>query len=379
MKAISQGSWKIVSTLGIVLLLAIIALNIRLSYAQAPAPRPEPDASKPAEAVFKNIQVLKGVPSDQVQPAMQFITASLGVQCAFCHVQGHFDQDDKKPKQTARDMMKMMFAINKENFNGHREVTCNTCHRGNLRPMAVPEITEAAMMPAGEAQQAAQGAPSGPSADQILAKYVTALGGASAINKVSSRVQTGTSTFGGYSVPIEIYSKAPEKRISIMKMPNAESVTAYDGTSGWMSSTGRPLREMNSAEQEAAKMDADLHFATDVQQEFSDWRVLPQEKVGDHETQVLRGRMPDNPPIKLYFDAQSGLLLRLVRYAETPLGNNPTQIDYSDYRDVDGVKVPFIWAVSRPGNHFTIQIEKTQQNVPIDDAKFAKPPASSQP
>jgi hypothetical protein len=89
--------------------------------------------------------------------------------------------------------------------------------------------------------------------------------------------------------------------------------------------------------------------------------------------------MPDNPPIKLYFDAQSGLLLRLVRYAETPLGNNPTQIDYSDYRDVDGVKVPFIWAVSRPGNHFTIQIEKTQQNVPIDDAKFAKPPASSQP
>jgi hypothetical protein len=162
-------------------------------------------------------------------------------------------------------------------------------------------------------------------------------------------------------------------------MGSAESITAYDGTNGWMSSTGRPVREMNAADLEASKMDADLHFATDVKDEFSDWRVLPGEKVGDHEAQVVRGRMADKPPLKLYFDEQSGLLVRLVRYAETPLGNNPTQIDYSDYRDVDGVKVPFKWTVSRPGNSFTIQIAKTEQNIPVDDAKFARPNPPAQP
>jgi photosynthetic reaction center cytochrome c subunit len=379
MKVIPRNFWKFISTLGIFILLAIIAFSIRSSYAQTQAPLPGPSASQPAEAVFKNIQVLKGVPSDQIQPAMQFITASLGAQCSFCHVQGHFDSDDKKPKLAARHMMTMMFAINKDNFGGHTAVTCNTCHRGNVRPMGVPEITEAAMMPRSEAPEGEQAAANGPSADQILAKYVAALGGADAINKVTSRVQTGTAAFGGYNTPIDIYSKAPEMRVSIMKMPNAESTTAYNGTSGWLVSTGHPLHEMNSADLEAAKMDADLHFATNISKQFPDWRVLPNEKVGDHDAVVIRGRKPGEPPLKLYFDPQSGLLVRLVRYAETPLGNNPTQIDYADYRDVDGVKVPFKWTVARPGNSFTIQIDKTQQNVPVDDAKFAKPNAPAQP
>ena len=377
MKLTPSLSWKFASIGGLVFLLAIIVFGIRPSYAQEPAKQSGPGTSKPAEEVFKNIKILKGIPSDQLIPSMQFITAALGVQCQFCHVDGHFDQDDKPPKEAARHMMTMMFAINKDNFRGHREVTCNTCHRGSVHPMAVPEISEAAMtIPRSEAPEAA---PNGPSADQILAKYVTGLGGASAIDKVSSRVQTGTATFGGHDTPIEIYSKAPEKRVSIMKMGSTESVTAYDGTSGWMSSTGRPIREMNTADLEASKMDADLHFATNVKSEFSDWRVLPAEKVGDHEAQVIRGRIPEKPPLKLYFDKQSGLLVRLVRYAETPLGNNPTQIDYSDYRDVDGVKVPFKWTVSRPGNSFTIQIAKTEQNVPVDDSKFAKPTAPAQP
>lgn len=376
MKLTPSLSWKFASIGGLVFLLAIIAFSIRPGYAQEQAKPSAPNAPKPAEEVYKNIKILKGVPSDQLIPSMQFITAALGVQCQFCHVDGHFDQDDKPPKEAARHMMQMMFAIDKDNFHGHTEVTCNTCHRGSVHPMSVPEISEAAMtMPRSEAPQPAA---NDPSADQILGKYVAALGGASAIDKVSSQVQTGTATFRGHDSPIEIYSKAG-KRVSIMKMPNVESVTAYDGTNGWMSSTGRPVREMNAADLEASKMDADLHFATDVKAEFSDWRVLPAEKVGDHETLVVRGRMADKPPLKLYFDEQSGLLVRLVRYAETPLGNNPTQIDYSDYRDVDGVKVAFKWIISRPGNSFTIQIAKTEQNVRVDDAKFAKPSAPAQP
>src|SRR5246127_5223920 len=89
---------------------------------------------KKAEEQFKNIQVLKGVPAEQVFPTMQFIAASLGVECEFCHVHDAFEKDDKKPKQTARKMMEMMYAINRDNFDGHREVTCYSCHRGNAHP-----------------------------------------------------------------------------------------------------------------------------------------------------------------------------------------------------------------------------------------------------
>src|ERR1700720_2234769 len=82
---------------------------------------------KKAEEQFKNIQVLKGVPAEQIFPTMQFISASLGVECEFCHVHNAFEKDDKKPKQTARKMIDMSFAINKDNFGGHRKVTFNSC------------------------------------------------------------------------------------------------------------------------------------------------------------------------------------------------------------------------------------------------------------
>src|ERR1700751_2108444 len=97
-------------------------------------------APKKAEEQFKNIQVLKGIPAEQVFPTMQFITASLGVECEFCHVQNAFDKDDKKPKQAARKMMQMMFAINKDNCAGPREVTCSSCHRGIAHPAAIPSV-----------------------------------------------------------------------------------------------------------------------------------------------------------------------------------------------------------------------------------------------
>ncbi len=119
-------------------LLAIGGIVIGGAKAQSsgmPAKVANAAGPKKAEEQFKNIQALKGVPADQVFPAMQFITASLGVECQFCHVEGAFEKDDKKTKQTARKMMEMMFAINKDNFEGHREVTCYSCHRGSTTPV----------------------------------------------------------------------------------------------------------------------------------------------------------------------------------------------------------------------------------------------------
>ncbi|PYX86972.1 MAG: hypothetical protein DMG68_13380, partial [Acidobacteria bacterium] len=148
---------------------------------------------------------------------------------------------------------------------------------------------------------------------------------------------------------------------------------------GWLGSPGRPAHEMSTAESQAARLDAELHLATEIRHIFQDFKVGVAEKIGGREATLVIASREGQPPVKLYFDRDSGLLLRMVRYTESPLGLNPTQIDYSDYRDESGVKTPFRWTIARPGGRFTIQINKIQQNVPVDDAKFQEPPAPSEP
>ena len=336
-----------------------------------------PDPRK-AEDAFKNIQVLKGVPADQLIPAMQFITASLGVECDYCHVQGAFDKDEKKPKEVARKMMQMMFAIDKESFAGQRAITCYSCHRGATKPVGIPVISneEKPVMETGGAG-GNESAASEPAPDEILGKYIRALGGADALQKISSRVEKGTMTAaGGRQFPVDIFTRAPDKRASIMHMPNGDSITVFDGKDGWLGVPGRPVREMSGSDAEAAKQDATLAFPLHVREMFSEIQAGAPEKIGDHTANVIVGSNPGQAPVRLYFDEPSGLLVRLLRYSESPLGRNPTRIDYSDYRDQGGTKVPFRWTVARPAGRFTIQVEKIEDNVPVDDGRFAKPAAT---
>jgi len=339
---------------------------------QLPAPSEAPP--RLAEEQFKNIQTLKGIAADQVVPSMQFIAASLGVECEYCHVHGAMEKDDKKPKVTARKMIAMMMAINKDNFEGRREVTCFSCHRGTKDPVATPVISDEETKPESEGRQTGEAKPALPGAEQLLDKYLAALGGAHALQKISTRVQKGTVTaFGGERLPVEIYSKGPDKRLSVMHLKGGDSVTAFDGNQGWLGVPGR-THLMSGAENAAARMDADLYFAVHVKSLYQKFRVAPGEKLDGHDTFLVIGRNEGEPPLQLYFDRQSGLLIRLVRYAETPLGRNPTQIDYADYRDSGGVMLPFRWTLGRPGNRFTVQIDQLQHNIPVDDARFVAPP-----
>ncbi|MGA2643815.1 MAG: c-type cytochrome [Candidatus Sulfotelmatobacter sp.] len=364
--------------LGIAMISAVCAVA-GLAKAQSGAPSQTADDHGPKTAVeqFKNIQVLKDIPADQLIPAMQFITASLGVECEFCHVQGAFEKDDKKPKQTARKMMEMMFTINKDNFEGHREVTCYACHRGNTDPVAIPLVMTEESKPAMEEAKKPEGAgakePSGPAADQLFDQYVSAVGGTTAIERISSRVMQGTITFGDKNMPIDIYSKDPDMRVSLTHTPDGDSITAFDGHEGWLGVPKRPVREMHGPDVDAASMDADLHFPAHLKTMFSEAKVQGTEKVDGHNAYLVVGQREGKTPLRLYFDEQSGLLVRLVRFGETPLGRLPTQIDYADYRETGGVKIPYRWTLARPGGRFTIQVSDLKQNVPVDDAKFTKP------
>jgi outer membrane lipoprotein-sorting protein len=371
-----------------------LALGAALAEAQAQSGAPQqapaqaaPETPKPkvSEEVFKNIQVLKGVSVEQWQATMQYMASSLGVECNFCHVGEAREKDDKKQKQIARKMIEMTRALNKDIPEVQARVTCFACHHGVQEPVFTPPVADENWTPAPRrgpaaaagAEPAAAPAVAPITVDQVLEKYTQAMGGADAIQKITSRVSKGALAMGGGNpTPIEIFAKAPDKRISVMRQPNGrESATAYDGKTGWLGGSGQPAREMNAAETAAARFDADLHFAAHVKQSLVQLRVVRPDKIGDREMNVVIGRVAGQPPMRLYFDKETGLLVRLVRFVETALGRLPTQIDYADYRDADGVKVPFRWSIARPNGRFTIQLEQVQQNVPIDDAKFAAPAA----
>jgi len=336
----------------------------------------------PAPVTYKNLTtLLKDSPPDQIGPAMQFMATSLGVECTFCHVPGKMEADDKSAKKTAREMIAMTAEINKTHFGGRPQISCNSCHRGAARPVATPAVMESDASPAPVATPATA-APQGQTAAtpaEILSKYVEALGGEAAMKRITSRHMKGNVITGGTQTPIELFTKAPNKRVSVTH-GSSDSFTAFDGTGGWMGNTGRPAREMSASEAGAAGLDAEFYLGLRLPELYAQLRRGRPETINGVECEVLNGSNPaaaaaTRPPVRLYFDRKSGLLVRMVRFAETPLGRMPTQVDYADYRDVEGVKTPFRWTLSRPNGRFTIQIGEQKVNVPLDDAKFVRPVA----
>jgi photosynthetic reaction center cytochrome c subunit len=332
---------------------------------------------KAVQPRFRNLQVLKDIPPDQLIPAMQFISASLGVECEFCHVRDAFDKDDKQTKQTARRMIRMMFALDADQFRGERAVTCYTCHRGSAKPVSIPMVDSTAPYVSearSTANLAAQGRTDLPSADDVIKKYIRGVGGAAAIQNVLSRVENGTVTFGGGpSFPVEILSKSPARQAMIVHLPAGDSSAVFDSQNGWFRSPASPVRDMPEADIEGAKLDADLQFPINVETTYQELKVIRTERINDRDAILLFATNSSGPPLELYFDRETGLLLRQMRFGSSPVGLNPTQIDYGDYKRFDGVQVPLHIVITRPNRTLNIHLLQVTQNVPVDDAKFAHP------
>ena len=346
-----------------------------------------------AETVFKNLQVLKGIPVDQFMGTMGFFAASLGLNCTDCHAAesaGNWQRfaDDTPLKQTARKMVLMTNAINKANFGGMRMVTCYLCHRGNQRPEITPSLAEQYGTPPPEDPDKVEilaQAIAGPSADQILDKYIQAIGGARQVANLTSFAAKGT--YIGYDtdqqkVPLELYAQAPNQRTTIVHTLIGDSTTTYDGRAGWIASTDKPvpLLGLSGGDLDGVRVDADLSFPARIKQDFTKWRAgFPATTIDDREVQIVEADTVGGSRIKLYFDKQSGLLVRQVRYNYTLVGINPTHIEYSDYRRVAGVMVPFHWVVTWTDGQATIQLTDVQPNATINGEKFAKPSPAPPP
>jgi len=364
----------------------VCLLGSMLASGQA---RPEPRPLM-ADQVHKNIQVLKGLPENQFMATMGFFSASLGENCSYCHVAesgGSWEKyaDDNDHKRTARAMIGMMNAINKSYFGGRRVVTCYSCHRGGEHPDVTPSIADLyGPPPTKEPDQIVEGPAKGPTADQILDKYIQALGGAQRLASLTSFSAKGA--YQGYADekhPVEVFAKAPGQLTTIVHTPGGDTTTTYDGRAAWIAAppTDRPvpMLDLTGGDLDGAKLDAALAFPARIKQALTQWRAGFPSIIDDRPVQLVQGTSDGRYPVNLYFDGQSGLLVRLVRYTDSPVGLNPTQIDYADYREVAGVKMPFRWTVSWLDGRATIELSEVQPNAPIDAAKFARPATPPRP
>jgi photosynthetic reaction center cytochrome c subunit len=349
------------------------------AWAQQPPPMP----GKTAEQVYKNIQVLRGLPADLVFPEMRLFAGALGGNCEFCHVAGDTSKDDKITKRTARQMIVMVTTLNKTSFGGKTEVTCYTCHRGSSQP-----VTEAVLPTVERSPEELEEKPALPSVDAILTKYIQALGGETAIRKVTSRLIMGTQTIptggGGrisVSAQLERHIKAPNLLLNVYHTDKFTISDGFDGMSAWSQDAKGAVSSPGSFDLVRAKRNADLYAALKLKQEYGDLDVVQMEKVNNHDTYVLQASAQNSGVVeKLYFDVQTGLLLRTLMLQPTPLGNFPSEVDYDDYRDTgSGVKVPFLVSTTPAltstalATTSTLRVEKVQDNVTIDDGKLVRP------
>ncbi len=350
--------------------LVLLALCTGLAGAQDPFDKAAPD--KKAADAFQNIKVLNDDPSTSVRGAMVYFNTALGVGCEGCHDLQAFDKDTKNMKKTAREMITMTREINKAAFKGQMRVTCYTCHQGNGQPTAVPAIPKLVntqppftRFPQGQA----------PKAEDIVTKYQTALGGAERLSKIKTLVVKGSETEpDGKTGSLELRVEAPDKVYVEVRTPERAVTEVSDGKDAWGKASGQGPAGVYHLTDELAPLlahEAEIYPGSRILAAAAAMRVFGTTKVGDRDVLVMfpGQRTPTND--RLFFDKETGLLLRQVYSVQTLFGTLPTQIDYEDYRDVEGVKVPFRVKISRPAGTWTRTIGAVQQNAAVEEASFA--------
>ena len=388
----------------------------------AQAPGQPPGGGRGGPQPPKNIQVLKDVPPDQLMLTMQYIAASLGVQCTYCHVQGQNDLDDKETKKTAREMMQMVDKLNATFFDGKPRVSCASCHNGRSKPVRTPPLsiemtpeqaTAAAAArgrggrggPGGAAQAGAPGAPGGrgrgaepppppeptETVDEIIAKYVQALGGQPALQNAKTRVMTGTVTSRDLQTSnVTVQEKATgEYRIDIATQPiptiratNGKTAWTVGGGGGRGGGGGAPPdapRDLAGFPMQQGLRLADFALPLHLKARYETLLVnKAYETIDGKQVVVMTGRPYPNVTEQLSFDRATGLLLRRVVLTGSGgvgfnIMNLPEQIDYSDYRDVGGLKVPHTIRHATWNQVTTERLTDVKINAPVADTIFAKP------
>jgi Photosynthetic reaction centre cytochrome C subunit len=317
---------------------------------------------------FKSIKVLNDMPSDQMGKVMNQMSSSLGVNCAFCHASndGDYEKEGNEHKNTAREMITMTFELNKKYFNGRPEINCNSCHNGKSHPQ--PSFPLVAAKPAeGRPKQPAKL----PTIDEILMKYETALGGKAKIAKVTSRqIKSQRIEPDGKTMEAEeMWQKADKSRIDTTYGKTIISET-FDGTIVSKTSDGAKI-DLQADESDNIKRDAQIFANPDLKKIYAQMDVRFFDKIDGREVWTVQATTADKKRENLVFDATTGFLVRRSASTRTVLGNFVYQVNYEDYKDFGGVKLPTTMKFAVPGIYWTRKILDVKNNVNIDDAKFS--------
>lgn len=313
---------------------------------------------------FKNIKVLNDIPADQLGRVMNIISASLGVKCSFCHVGEDFEKDDKKEKNTAREMLKMTFELNQRHFKGRLEISCNTCHNGREHPVTLPNLNPPPEPPRPEQPKVK------PTGDQIIEKYVAALGGTAKLAAIKTRyVKANRIEPGGEVVePEELWFDGKKYALSTIYGDTVVS-EGYNGASAWKSSGSTPIA-LRPDEAEQIRREAELFVPADLKAVYPRFDFRQVDVLDGRPVNVVFATTASGARERLLFDVQTGLLLRRSASSPTVLGNYVYQVDYSDYKPIGGVRVPTTIHYSMPSVRWTRRIVLVRNNVQVDKAKF---------
>ena len=334
-----------------------------------------------SDKYFKNVKVLTGIPVDEFMGTMGLFSAALSYCCGDCHTGAGTDnpkwEDDPPRKIMARRMAAMVKTINKDNFGGGNSVTCWTCHRGSPSPSVTPSIDTIYGEPLAFPSDTVVTAKSGvPTLDQIFDKYIQAIGGAGPAGRITSYTAKGTSHLFGETRedPVEIYAKAPDELATFVHQRGGDLARTFDGRDAWVMLPLTVVGEypLSASAREGGKLDAELAFPWRIKQFFQNWTVGVPTTLDSRDMYVVQGRAT-GILATFYFDKQTGLLTRMIRYANSAVGRVPTQIDYSDYRAVNGVMMPFKWTFGWVSGREEYSITGYQANAAVDAAKFARP------
>jgi len=367
---------------GVMAAVAAACLIVEIgAAAQSAPPQAAADKVPLSQEVFKSVEILKGIPVDTFFETMGMFANAMGNDCTFCHVsKAYFDKTafaEVTPRmQRARQMLTMMNDLNERYFAGRTRVTCFTCHGGSQAPRSEPDLAIQYSEPMEDPNARDFPVDTRVTADQVFDKYVTALGGAERVGRLTSYTARGT--YAGFDtsnekVPIELYAKAPNQQTLVVHLAIGVSTRVFDGRSGWMAGpdTPIPLLTLTEGNLDRARLEAIVNFPTAITQAFPRWRT-GRTAIDGKEVRIVQGMGDAQALANFYFD-DGGLLVRLVRWTRTPVGFIPTQVDYADYRDVAGVKVPFQRTVTQTYMQMKIELNQVQPNATIAPALFARP------
>ncbi|MCY2985086.1 MAG: photosynthetic reaction center cytochrome c subunit family protein [Planctomycetota bacterium] len=338
---------------------------ISLVFLDAPTVDAQPNhAPKTSAEKFKNVWVLSDMPADQMGKVMNMMSASLGVNCSFCHEGTNFAKEGVGHKDAGRKMISMTLGLNKEFFGGKTEVTCNTCHQGKSKPVSNVELTQAKPIVRIHQPQFQ------PSADDILAKHIQAVGGKQKLDSIKNRhVIAKRREIHGGSEPEELWQTSNGLTRMVTQYGSVSVVEGFDGSQAWKRVNENAI-ELKPDEAEQIKLEAVIAFGSNMHTMYSEFAFQSADRIEDREVIVLSGLNPSKMPERLSFDSQTGLLRRRVLSVATLLGEFEYQVDYVEYQEFGGILQPTKIRFAVPNITWTREVTKIEINTEIDESIF---------